>query len=113
MGQVPGELPALTHPEPTHRALAICSDDGLDLRAAPSAGELVVLLAQAPAGSKQHALDHRLRDSHALADLVVRETLELSQHDHPVVALGQPAERAPEIVEPLLAFDGYLGRRRE
>jgi len=111
--KMPCELAALARAQRTHGALAVRGDDCLDLLAPSSAGKLVVLLPKAPASTEQHALHDGLRDAHALTDLVIGATLELSQHDHPVVALGQTAERAPEIVEPLLALEGDVGRGRK
>ena len=83
----------------------------LDLLAAPAAGQLVVLLAELAAGPEQGALDHLARHAEPVADLVVGEALELAHDEQLVVALGQAAEGAAQVVERCLLSTAAGGRR--
>jgi len=87
-------------------------DDRLHARAARARGELVVLLLEPAARPEQRALDRRPAEAHALADLAVREALELAQHEDLVMGVRQPAECAAQVVQPLLDLDRLLRRGR-
>ena len=86
-------------------------DQALDPAATGAADEVVVLLGQAPPRSEQRALHRRAAHAQALADLAVGQPLELAHHEDLVVGVGEPDERAAQVVEVLLGGDRGLGRR--
>jgi hypothetical protein len=86
--QVTREPPSLLGTERgAHRCRARGGDDRLDALAALAADELVIFHSEALARAKQRALHDRSRHPEALADLVVRESLELAHHQDLVVVL--------------------------
>ena len=109
VGEVAGEQPALLDPERPQRALALSGDHALDSIAAAPGNELLVFLAQLAPGPEQGALDDRLGHPQALADLGVGAALELAHDDDPVMAVGEPLERAAEVVQTLLVLDRRIG----
>src|SRR5947209_20604115 len=56
--EVTGEPAPIAEPQPAHRAQAPIFDGGLDLLAALSAGQFLVLLAELAARAEQAALHH-------------------------------------------------------
>ena len=79
--------------------------------AALTADELLVLLAEPAAGAEQRALDSGAAHAEAVADLAVREALELAHDEDVVVGLRQPAEGAAEVVDRELGVDDRVGAR--
>ena len=110
MGEMAGEAATVAKPERGRRAQPPALDGGLDLLAALATGELLVLLAELSTRPEQAALDHLAGHVQARADLVVGQALELTHHQQLVMARGQAAEGAAQVIQPLLALDG--GRRR-
>ena len=86
-------------------------DQALDPLAAGAADEVVVLLGQPPPRAEQRALDRWAAHAQALADLAVGQPLELAHHEDLVMRVGQPDERAAQVVELLLGGDRGVGRR--
>ena len=105
---VAGHLAAVAHAE---AALGAGLDDALHAAAALAADELVVLLGEAPAGAEQRRLDRRAAHAQALADLAVAQALELAHDEDLVVGLGEPAERALQVLQRHPLVDRGVGRR--
>jgi hypothetical protein len=112
MGEVAGQLAAPTDSELHQRPDLLARDQRPDLLAAPPADELVVLLAQLPAGPEQRALHDRAGHAELLPDLGVGQALELAHHDDLVVILGEPVEGTLKVLDGLLAVDRDIRRRR-
>ena len=108
VGGVAGDPAPLAHAQAAVRGVG---DDRLHARAALARREALVLLAQAPAGAEQRALDARLGHPEALADRLVAQALELAQDEDLVMRVRERAERAAQVVELLLDGDRRLGRR--
>jgi hypothetical protein len=79
--------------------------------AAPSAAKLVVFGGEAAAGAEEGALHGRPAHAHALADLPVGQSLQLAQHEDPVVRRRETAEGAAQIAELLPRIRGDIGPR--
>jgi hypothetical protein len=108
--EMPAELAASTDAERAQRSRLAIIYQSTNPRAALSADELVVFLAEAPPGAEQGALDDLSRHAHSPADLVVGEAVELTQDEYAVMAFRETTERAAEVVKPLLALNREVGR---
>ena len=104
--EVASHAPAVAGAEP---AAVGGADDRLDARAPSARRELLVLLGESLAGPEERRLDRRPAHRHALADLAVREALELAHDEDLVVGVGQAAQRAAQVVELLLVVEGDVG----
>ena len=89
----------------------------------PIAGRRILeLVREGAAGAEEEGLERALGEVEGLRDLVVRPPLELSQHERLTLALGDPLERANELLHrgPVallrllgdLADELHLGRAR-
>jgi hypothetical protein len=107
VGDVPRHAPLIAQPG---AAPARAVDDLLDAAAALAADELLVLLAQPSPGAEERALDAWPAHAEALADLAVREALELAHDEDLVVGLREPAEGPAEVVERELRVDRRVRR---
>ena len=109
--QVPRQLARLAHPEAAELATLPRVDHRAGALAASPADQLRVLLGQTAPGAEQRALDNRPGHAQPLPDLAVGEALELAQDEHPAMDVRHAAERALEVLEPLLALDRDVGPR--